>query len=35
MATLKVREFNGVTRIAPETIEKHDLERQLRSASST
>jgi hypothetical protein len=30
MATLKVREFNGVTRIAPEIIESHSLEQALR-----
>jgi hypothetical protein len=29
---LKIKPFNGVTRIAPETIEKHGLEQQLRSA---
>jgi hypothetical protein len=31
MAALKVKEFPGLQRIAPETIEKHDLEQQLRA----
>jgi hypothetical protein len=29
---LKVKPFTGVQKIAPETIEKHDLEQQLRAA---
>ena len=32
MAALKVREFPGVQRIAPATIEAHTTEQQLRSA---
>lgn len=34
MAALKVKEFPGLQRIAPETIEKHDLEQQLRAANT-
>jgi hypothetical protein len=30
--TLKVKPFSGLQKIAPETIEKHDLEQQLRAA---
>jgi uncharacterized protein YpbB len=30
MSTLKVRDFPGLQKIAPETIEKHSLERALR-----
>jgi hypothetical protein len=30
--TLKVKPYPGLQRIAPETIEKHDLEQQLRAA---
>ena len=30
--TLKVKPYPGLQRIAPETIEKHDLEQQLRTA---
>ena len=32
MGAVKVKEFPGLQRIAPETIEKHDLEQQLRAA---
>jgi hypothetical protein len=31
-STLKVKPYPGLARIAPETIEKHDLEQQLRAA---
>ena len=32
MAALKVKEFTGLQRIAPETIEKHEMEQALRDA---
>jgi hypothetical protein len=32
MSALKIREFPGLQRIAPETIEKHEMEQQLRDA---
>jgi hypothetical protein len=32
MSALKIREFPGVARIAPETIEKSEMEQALRSA---
>ena len=32
MAALKVKEFPGLTRIAPETIERHLMEQALRDA---
>jgi len=32
MAALKVKEFPGLQRIAPETIEKHSMEQALRDA---
>ena len=32
MPALKVREFPGIQRIAPETIEKNEMEQALRSA---
>jgi hypothetical protein len=32
MSALKVKEFPGLQRIAPETIEKHSLEQALRDA---
>jgi hypothetical protein len=32
MAALKVKEFTGLQRIAPETIEKHSIEQALRDA---
>jgi len=32
MAALKVKEFTGLQRLAPETIEKHSIEQALRDA---
>jgi hypothetical protein len=32
MGALKIKEFPGLQRIAPETIEKHEMEQQLRDA---
>jgi hypothetical protein len=32
MAAIKIKEFPGLTRIAPETIEKHEMEQALRDA---
>jgi hypothetical protein len=32
MSALKVKEFPGLTRIAPETIERHSMEQALRDA---
>ena len=32
MAAIKIKEFPGLQRIAPETIEKHEMEQALRDA---
>jgi len=32
MAALKIKEFPGLTRVAPETIERHTMEQALRDA---
>ena len=32
MAALKIKEFPGLQRLAPETIEKHEMEQALRDA---